>query len=327
MHPFTYHCAGDADAAVRAGRSGSYIAGGTNMTDYMRLDVLRPASLVDVNRLADKSFHRIKAGPDGLCIGALVRMGQAEDHPVICKDYPVIHQALKFAATRQIRNMASLGGNMLQRTRCEYFHETSWPCNKREPGSGCAAIGGVNRQHAVLGTSHHCIAAYPGDFAHALLALDATVETLGPAGPRHIEFDKFHVPPGETPHVETVLAPGELVTAIHVPSGPHTARSCYIKICDRSSYQFALAGAAVALHLVDRRVEHVRIALSGVATKPWRPREAEDELKGRTLTEARAAEAAFAEARPDTCNAFKIEIGKQTIVRALLEAQALRVAA
>jgi xanthine dehydrogenase YagS FAD-binding subunit len=342
MQRFTYHRPASAQEAVQAAHSipashgtpppqapGQFIAGGTNMTDYMTLDVMQPAVLVDINRLPAARYARIENDNTRLRFGALVRMAQAEDHDVVRSNYPVIRQTLQLAATRQIRNMASLGGNILQRTRCEYFRETSWPCNKRTPGAGCAAMDGINRQHAVLGVSDHCIAAYPGDFAQALIALDATVETFGgPNGPRRIPFAQFHHLPGSTPHIETALLPGELVTFIDIPAGPWTARSRYVKVRDRDSYQFALTSAAVALHLEGDTVREARIALGGVATIPWRAHEAEALLRGKTLDEdtaMKAAEAAFSGAKPREHNAFKVPLGRQTIVRALLEAKVMEV--
>jgi xanthine dehydrogenase YagS FAD-binding subunit len=313
-----------ADTAVQ------FIAGGTNMTDYMTLNVLKPATLVDISRLPRESHARIESdATGGLRLGALVRMSQAEDHPVIRGSYPLIRDTLVLAASRQIRNMATLGGNILQRTRCEYYREPSWPCNKRSPGSGCAALDGVNRQHAVLGTSEHCIATYAGDFAQALIALDASIETLGgPRGARRIAFADLHRLPGTTPHIEHTLAPGELITFIDVPAGPWTVRSRYVKVRDRESYQFAVTSAAVALHLEGRTVREARIALGGVATVPWRARQAEELLKGRVLDETlamKAAEAALVGAQPRKENAFKIPLTKHTLVRALLEAQAMQV--
>lgn len=340
MERFTYLRADDVYTASRAvhaahspegagAQSALYIAGGTNVTDYMTLGVLRPSMLVDINRLSAPLYSRIESDSQGLRLGALVRMSQAEDHPDVRKRYPVIRDTLLLAASRQIRNMATLGGNVLQRTRCEYFRGTAWECNKRTPGAGCAALEGINRQHAVLGTSGHCIASYAGDFAQALIALDATVNTVGGrSGNRAIRFADLHRQPGDTPHIETTLEPGELITYIEVPAGPWTARSVYIKVRDRESYQFALASAAVALHLEGRKVIQARIALGGLATVPWRAREAEAALKGATLDEAsaaKAAEAAFADARTREHNAFKVPLGKQTVVRALLEAQAMKV--
>jgi xanthine dehydrogenase YagS FAD-binding subunit len=298
------------------------------MTDYMTLEVVRPGLLIDINPIRG-DLARIDTDASRLRCGALVRMAQAEDHPAIRDDYPVIQQSLALAASRQIRNMASLGGNLLQRTRCEYYRETSWPCNRRTPGSGCSALDGVNRQHAVLGTSAQCIATYPGDFAQALLALDARIEILDGSGKRRqVPLAELHRLPGNTPHIETSLAPGDLITAIEVPAGPWTRRSCYLKIRDRQSYQFALTSAAVALHMEGGVIREARIALGGVATVPWRAREAESVLAGQRLDEVvamKAADAAFTNARPMKQNAFKVPIGKQTIVRALLEAGALKI--
>lgn len=321
-------------AAASAGgvprRMPLYIAGGTNVVDYMTLHVLQPGVLVDLNLLPRK-YAVIENHAKGLRLGALVRMADAEDHPQIRTHYPVLQQSLQLAASSQIRNMASLGGNLLQRTRCEYYREPSWPCNKRNPGSGCAALEGYNRQHAVLGTSPQCIAAYAGDFAQALIALDAAVETIGAAaGPRRIPLGQLHRRPGNTPHVETSLEPGELITFIEVPAGPWTRRSRFLKVRDRKSYQFALASAAVALHLDGDTVQEARIALGGVSSVPWRAHEAEAVLKGRRLDQAlatQAAEAAFAQAQPRRHNAFKVPLGRQTLVRALLETQAMRISA
>ena len=223
--------------------------------------------------------------------------------------------------------MASLGGNILQRTRCNYFRDTAWAaCNKRNPGSGCAALDGINRQHAVLGASANCIALYPGDFAQALIALDATLSVTGSSGTRSIPFATLHRQPGDTPHIETTLAPGDLITDITVPAGPWTRRSLYMKIRDRQSYEFALASAAVALHLDGGIVRQARIALGGVATVPWRAKEAEAALVGKAIDEqsaTKAAAIAFAGAKPREHNAYKVALGKQTIVRALLQAATL----
>ncbi len=331
MQPFTYHRAADVASAVRAARNrpaAQFIAGGTNVADYMKLGVLRPEALVDINALAGNGYGSIEATARGLRLGALARMAQAQEHPAIRRDYPLIAQALMLGASPQIRNMASLGGNVLQRTRCEYFRETTWPCNKRTPGSGCAALDGINREHAVLGTSGSCIATYHGDFAQALIALDATVETWGPRGKRTIAFADLHRLPGTTPHVETALEAGELITFITVPAGAHTRRSRYVKIRDRESYQFALAAAAVALHLSGDVVQDARIALGGVATVPWRAREAEAVLRGKPLNEATARQAAtvaFADAAGRAHNAFKLMLGPETVVRALMEAKAMQV--
>jgi xanthine dehydrogenase YagS FAD-binding subunit len=329
MEFFDYRRSVTAEAAVAAARGSNaaqFIAGGTNLTDYMTLGVLRPKVLVDINHLP-AHYAQIESNELRLRLGALARMGEAEDHAAVVRDFPVIRQALMLAASRQIRNMATLAGNVLQRTRCEYFRGSAFECNKRRAGSGCAALDGLNRAHAVLGTSDSCIAAYAGDFAQALIALDATVETVGgPQGRRRLPFAQLHLLPGDTPQIETVLAPGELITFIDVPAGPWTRRSRYLKVRDRESYQFAVCSAAVALHLESGIVREARIALGGVATVPWRAREAEALLRGQRLDEtsaARAAEAAFAAALPREHNAFKIPLGKRTLVRALLETQLL----
>jgi xanthine dehydrogenase YagS FAD-binding subunit len=245
----------------------------------------------------------------------------------VVRDYPVIADTLNLAASPQLRNMASLGGNVLQRTRCPYFRDPSWDaCNKRTPGSGCAALGGVNRNHAVLGVDQSCIAQYTGDFAVALVALGAEVELASPSGRRVMPFEQLHRPAGGAPHIETSLRPGELITAFTVPAGPWTRRSLYLKIRDRESYEFALASAAVALELDGGVVRQARIGLGGMAYRPWRAHEAEASLTGRPLTEAAAeaaAQAAFAGAVTHGNNGFKPELGRRTLVRALLQAAAM----
>ncbi|MDX8457974.1 FAD binding domain-containing protein [Mesorhizobium humile] len=340
MRPFVYEQPSDiSDAVAIASRfttnddqptraNAQFIAGGTNLADYMKLGVAEPNRLVDLNRLKDPGLRQIRVSEDGVRFGALVRMGEAADHAEIKRRYPVIADSLRLAASGQIRNMASLSGNILQRTRCEYFRETSWSCNKRVPGSGCAAIEGFNRQHAVLGGSDACIATYHGDFAQALIALDAVVHAEGSRGARKILFSKLHRQPGETPHIETDLVADEIITAIEVPALPWARRSLYLKIRDRESYAFALASAAVALDLDSDNVRDARIALGGVATVPWRARAAEQSLQGKKLDEATAtaaADAAFAEAQPRQHNAFKIELGKRTLMRALLETRDMKV--
>ena len=337
MRPFDYHAPTDATAAVGLARAAApshvaapvqYMGGGTTLLDLMKLDVMRPAALVDITRLKDKPLRAIDKTSDGLRIGALTPMATLSDDRMIARDYPVLRDTLWMAASAQLRNMARLGGNVLQRTRCPYFRDTTYTqCNKREPGSGCAAMDGFNRLHAVLGTSDQCIAMYPGDWAQALIALDARVETLGADGPRTLRFADLHRTPGQTPHIETSLIPGELITAFVVPGGPWP-RSTYVKARDRESYAFANASAAVALDLDGRTMRDVRIALGGVATVPWRARRAEAMLKGKPLTEAAAAAAAdaeFADAVAHEHNAFKIPLGKATMVRALLQAQAMEV--
>jgi xanthine dehydrogenase YagS FAD-binding subunit len=294
----------------------------------MKLDVMRPAQVVDINGLSH-DLGEIQHDERGLRLGAMTHMAEAARHPGIARDYPVIQQSLLLAASAQIRNMASLGGNVLQRTRCSYFRDAGWhACNKRNPGSGCAALEGNNRKHAVLGTSRNCIAAYAGDFAQALMALDAQVELAGPSGTRRLRFADLHVAPGEDPSVETVLRPNEMITAFTIAPLPFARRSLYLKIRDRQSYEFALASAAVVLDLDGDTVRETRIALGGVATKPWRANEAEALLQGKRLDEpvARAAaQAAFAGAVIHGENNFKPELGRRTLVRALLEAKALEV--
>lgn len=336
MRAFEYVRAAGASEAVHTAKPAAgepptlapaqFLAGGTTLIDLMKLDVMRPKIVVDINAL-DRPFGGISADGKGLRLGALTRMAEAAEHPVVRRDYPVIAQSLQLAASAQIRNMATLGGNVLQRTRCNYFRDTGWNrCNKRVPGSGCAALDGVNRKHAVLGTSAHCIAAYAGDFAQALIALEAWVDIVGANGPRTLRFEDLHVVPGSDPRIETTLAPGDLITGFFVPAASWTRRSLYLKVRDRESYEFALASAAVALDLADGRVREARIALGGVATRPWRARAAEAALQGRALTEesaARAAEAAFAGAVTHGQNDYKPELGRRTLVRALLAANAI----
>ncbi|HEY7232362.1 MAG TPA: xanthine dehydrogenase family protein subunit M [Pseudolabrys sp.] len=337
MRPFAYSRADSVQTAIRAPTvadaqiesasvhaSHQYVAGGTTLIDLMKLDVMRPRSVTDINALEHTPSGEISFGPRGLHLGALVRMSDAADHADIRENYPVIAQSLELAASAQIRNMASLGGNVLQRTRCTYFRDTSYKaCNKREPGSGCAALEGINRSHAVLGTSERCVASYPGDFAQALIALDAEVELAGPGGSRRIHFEELHRPPGEMPHIETILEPGELILAFIVPSASWIKRSLYLKVRDRQSYEFALASAAVALDIDAGSVREARIALGGVAALPWRAHEAEQKLKGRRPDDEafdEAASIAFAGAKPREHNAFKIQLGKLTLVRALRQA-------
>jgi xanthine dehydrogenase YagS FAD-binding subunit len=331
VRAFAYIRADSTDSALRGMESPTqldrrnpqvqYLAGGTLLLDLMKLEVLSPHHVIDINALEDE-YGRIELTEGGLHLGALVRMSQAADDARVRRDYPVIAQSLALAASAQIRNMASLGGNLLQRTRCNYFRDTSWQgCNKRQPGSGCAAVNGPNRQHAVLGVSDQCISTYPGDFAQSLVALGATVETVGPGGRRSVEIEELYRD-AQQPELETNLMPGELITGIRVPAGPWTNNSAYLKIRDRASYEFALASAAVALDLSEGRVREARIALGGVSYRPWRAREAESMLKGQPLTQANAtaaARAAFATARPRAQNAFKVELGQRTLVRALLQ--------
>jgi xanthine dehydrogenase YagS FAD-binding subunit len=339
MRPFIFERVDSPAAALRAGAAtqatsvlqnpAQYLAGGTTLLDLMKLDVMRPQTVIDINAIETTALGRIEPSRNGLRLGALVRMADAAEHPAILRDCPVIAQSLKLAASQQIRNMASLGGNVLQRTRCTYFRDTSYAdCNKRNPGSGCAAMEGVNRIHAVLGVSEACIATYPGDFAQALMALDATVDLVGPGGNRTIPFAALHRPPAASPDVETALQPGEMIAAFDVPVAPWMRRSLYLKVRDRESYEFAVAAAAVALDLQNGKVADSRIALGGVATVPWRAKAAEDVLRGQPVDDQifdAAAEVAFSGARGRTHNSFKIALGKRTVARALRQAAAMDV--
>jgi xanthine dehydrogenase YagS FAD-binding subunit len=333
MRPFIFQTASEPQRAIELfdkGRwSAAYLAGGTTLLDLMKLDVMCPQLVIDINALQRSSLGRIDGNETQLRLGALARMAETAEHPAVKGNYPVIAQSLQLAASPQLRNMATLGGNVLQRTRCNYFRDVSnRACNKRDPGSGCAAIDGFNRRHAVLGGSDQCIAIYPGDFAQALMALDALVELRGPKTDRTVSFAAIHRPPGDAPHLETTLLPGEMITAFIVPIAPWTRRSLYLKVRDRQSYEFALASAAVALDLDGAVVREARIALGGVATVPWRSRAAEAALRDKPLDETSAnaaAEAAFAEAQPREHNAYKIALGKRTLVRALREAAALEI--
>jgi len=298
-----------------------FLAGGTTLIDLMKLDVMRPHILVDINPLAEQ-WSGVSTEGGNLRLGALARMSDVAANPEIQRGYPLIADTLRLAASPQLRNMASLGGNVLQRTRCTYFRDVSYAnCNKRSPGSGCAALNGFNRSHAVLGTSEKCIATYPGDFAQAMIALDAEVEISGNSGQRIIRFADLHKPPGDTPQIETTLGPGDLITAFNIQG--RWPRSVYLKARDRQSYEFALASAAIALDVADGVIRDARVALGGVATVPWRSREAEALLKGQKFGDAlaqRAAEAAFEGATGRQHNAFKIALGKRVVGRAVRHA-------
>jgi xanthine dehydrogenase YagS FAD-binding subunit len=326
---FQFNEASQAQAASAVQSRVQYLAGGTTLLDLMKLDVMRPETVVDINALEGSALGKIEVGRDGLRLGALVRMSDAAANADVRQQYPVVAQALDLAASHQIRNMASLGGNVLQRTRCNYFRDVSYTeCNKRNPGSGCAAIQGFNRMHAVLGTSSQCIATYPGDFAQALIALDANVEILGPEGRRVIPFSTLHRPPAGQPDIETTLQPGEMIGSFMIAAMPWARRSLYLKIRDRESYEFALASAAVALELKNGTVATARIALGGVATVPWRAKAAEAALIGKSIDKESAetaAQAAFANATTFDHNAFKVDLGKRTLVRALRQAAAMEI--
>jgi len=330
MISFDYMAATDLESAVRAGivAQTRFVAGGTTLIDLMKLGVERPAHVVDLNPLAgrDASLATVTDLPDGgLRLGALAHMSDVAWDARVRDRYPVVRQALLLAASGQVRNMATMAGNVLQRTRCPYFRDTATPCNKREPGSGCAALCGINRGHAVLGTSEHCIATHPSDLAVALAALDAVVHVRGASGARTIPFSELHVLPGAHPERETVLRPGDVITAIDLPPLAFARRSMYLKVRDRASFAFALASAAVALDTQSGTIRDARIALGGVGTKPWRSHEAERALIGRpgnAATYRAAADAALAGARPHDQNRFKVELAKRTLVRALTEVSA-----
>ena len=332
MQPFVYVHADSIDHALASARRGDarYIAGGTTLVDLMRLEVMRPTTVVDISGLAAPGL-----GPSGLAgpglaaiedtgrgvrIGALATNTDVAYHPLITTRFPALSEALLSGASPQLRNMATVGGNLLQRTRCPYFRDGTSPCNKRAPGSGCAALDGYTRSHAVLGTSGRCIATHPSDMCVALVALDAVVHTRGPSGTRAIPVTELHTLPGDHPEIESVLVPGELVTHVELPATPLAARSRYTKVRDRASFSFALASAAVALELQGGTVRDARIALGGLATRPWRAVEAERWLIGKRAaldSFRRASAMALDGATPRDDNAFKVELGRRTVLRAL----------
>ena len=323
MNRFDYAVAPSVDAAVAAlgaaGRPPKVLAGGTTLVDLMRLNVEQPEAIIDINRVP--GLNKIDTGrPDELVFGALARMSDVADDPVVRRDYPVLSESLWRAASQQLRNMASLGGNLLQRTRCAYFRDRQYPCNKREPGTGCSALGGLNRGHAVLGASDQCIAVYPGDLAIALVALDASIDVRSASGARTLNVADLHREPGQTPNWETALAPDELILRIRVPKSRLGKASTYLKIRDRESYAFAIASAAVALDMNGGVVRDARIAIGGLATRPWRVQAAEQSLLGKPFTAAAAAQAGRlalqgAVTRPQ--NAFRVELGANTVAEAL----------
>jgi xanthine dehydrogenase YagS FAD-binding subunit len=330
MRALSYSVATSAEAAVaqfaEAGGSARYIAGGTNLYDLMKLGIERPTHLIDLSRI--DGMDAIETDGDVLRFGGRALMADVAYAPVVREQYPILSESLLKAASQQLRNMATVGGNLLQRTRCMYFRNGAgsssmvgvYPCNKREPGSGCSAIGGIDRTQAVLGTSQACTAVAPGDWPVALMAMDATIELLGPQGPRTLPIAEFYRLPDDAPHREFNLHPGELVTAITVRKTPAGFKSTYHKIRDRESYAFALASAAVALEMDGATVRVARIALGGVATTPWRSSAAEAVVTGSSLTPELALEAgraAFAGARSGRHNAFKIELGARVIADAL----------
>ncbi|HET7892453.1 MAG TPA: xanthine dehydrogenase family protein subunit M [Candidatus Sulfotelmatobacter sp.] len=320
MQSFQYKKARDIEGAlsVSSAPHAKFVAGGTTLIDLMKLNVERPTTLIDINSLALDKIEKMPAG--GLRIGAMVRNSDLAHDATVQKQYAVLSQALLSGASPQLRNMATTGGNLLQRTRCYYFRDTAYACNKRNPGSGCAAIDGFNRIHAILGTSEHCVATHPSDMAVAMMALEATVHIRGPKGERAVPLNDFYFVPGSTPNRENVLQPGELITHVTLPALASGTRSYYLKRRDRASYEFALASAAVVAQMQGRAVQRIRIAMGGVGTKPWRSKEAEQALEGREANETNfrsAAEAALQGAKPLHDNAFKVELAKRTLTRAL----------
>ena len=328
MRPFKYVRPADPAAAVRAvsaNRSAKFLAGGTNILDLMKVDVERPDELVDLTRLGLSEIKAARGG--GLSIGALAKNTETANHPLVRKNYPLLTQAIVAGASGQLRNMATNGGNLMQRTRCQYFYDTAMPCNKREPGTGCGALEGLNRIHAVLGWSDKCVATYPGDMANALYALDAVVRVRGEGGrERTIPVTEFHRLPGDTPHIDNNLQHGELIVAIDLPKSNFAKNSYYLKVRDRASYAFALVAVAAALELEGGTIRQARVVLGSVAHKPWRSAEAEAALAGRPASEEafrRAAEIALKGARPLAHNAYKVELGRRAVVRALMRASRL----
>ncbi|MGA8387895.1 MAG: xanthine dehydrogenase family protein subunit M [Pseudolabrys sp.] len=323
MINFQYSRAADVDDALRqiASPGTKFVAGGTNLVDLMKMDVERPTKLIDITRLPFDKVEEMPGG--GLRIGALVRNSDLAYNAIVERRYPMLSSALLAGASQQLRNMASVGGNLLQRTRCAYFYDIATHCNKRNPGTGCSAIGGVNRMNAILGTSEACIAVHPSDMCVALAALDAKVHVIGPHGEREIPFGDFHRLPGETPQHETDLRAGELVTAVELPAQGFAANYTYLKIRDRLSYAFALVSVAVGLELGGSTIKEARFALGGVAHKPWRRAEAEATLRGKTADEIvfrQAADLAVRDAKGFGHNEFKIDLARRTIIRALLQA-------
>ncbi|MGA6219396.1 FAD binding domain-containing protein [Streptomyces umbrinus] len=321
MKSFSYVSAPDMGTALRTIADGGdvkFLAGGTNLVDLMREGIEQPSTVVDITHLPLTGIEELPGG--GIRIGAVVSNSRLAADPLIRTRYPVLAQAILLGASAQLRNMATVGGNLLQRTRCMYFYDESAACNKRAPGTGCGAIGGFSRGGAVLGASEHCIATHPSDMAVALVMLDAVVEVESVRGVRRIPVAEFHRLPDDTPHIETVLAADELITAVELPPVPVAANSRYRKVRDRASYAFALVSVAAALAVEDGVVTEVRLALGGVGTKPWRATEAERALLGRPATEEalrRAAEAELAAAESGPQNAFKIELAQRTIVATL----------
>lgn len=318
MRAFTLGRAATLGAAST--EDGMFIAGGTDMMQLLKDDVFAPEHLTD---LLPVLGERVTEGPDGLRIEAGARMADVAAHPLVARGYSVIATSLLASASPQVRNMATIGGNLLQRTRCAYFRDTGFACNKRAPGSGCPARDGENRMLAILGTSDQCIATHASDLAVALVALDAVLELQGPAGARDVALTEFHVLPGDTPHIETVLRPGEVIVAVRVPASPFARAARYLKVRDRASFEWALLSAAVALDLDGRTIRDARVAIGGVGTVPWRSHAAEAALRGQPADPAvfeLAAAAAVATATPREGNAFKVALARRTVARALAQA-------
>lgn len=330
MRPFRYVRASDpgtAAGAVAANPQAKFLAGGTNLLDLMKEDVERPNELVDLSRLPLAEIRPIPGDRGGVSIGALATNTETANHPLIRQNYPLLTQAIVAGASAQLRNMATNGGNLLQRTRCQYFYDTAMPCNKREPGTGCGALEGLNRMHAIFGWSDKCVATYPGDMANALYALDAIVKVRGAGGrERTIPIHDFHRLPGDTPEKDTNLQHGELIVAIELPKSNFAKNSYYLKVRDRASYAFALVAVAAALEMDGGTIRQSRVVLGSVAHKPWRSREVEAALSGKPASEEsfrQAAEAALKDAKPLAHNTYKVELGKRAIVRALMRASRL----
>jgi xanthine dehydrogenase YagS FAD-binding subunit len=319
MQAFTLVQPRDLRAAIAAGSEAraKYIAGGTDLLQLAKDNVETPTRLVDLDGFGASAIH---ANSERLRLEPLARMSDVAAHPAVVKGWPVLSQALLASASPQVRNMATMGGNLLQRTRCGYFRDTGFACNKRVPGSGCPAITGENRMHAILGGSDHCIASYAGDMAVAMLALDAVIELTGTNGKRSVPIGDFHTVPGDTPHIETVLTAGEMITGIEIPASAAAERSFYLKVRDRTSFEFALVSAAVAMDLNGGMIRNVRVASGGVGTKPWRLPEVEAALTGKQADAATikaAADRAGAGAKPASMNAFKLVLLRRTVLRAL----------
>ena len=327
MNPFSFTRAGDVATALRviaAEPTAKFIAGGTNLVDLMKENVEQPTRLIDITHLPLAEIERTKEGR--LRIGALATNTDVAYNELVGRDYPLLSQAILHGASAQLRNMASVGGNLMQRTRCSYFYDTATPCNKRTPGAGCSAIEGFNRYHAILGTSEHCITINPSDMSVALLALDAVILVVGPTGERSIPIGEFHRLPGETPHIDTNLKPDEMITAVVLPAKGFARHYEYLKVRDRTSYAFALVSVAAALEMNGGQISEARLALGGVAHKPWRRKEAEALLNGKPAARdnfQKAAEALLEGAKGFGHNDFKIELAKRAVVRALTQAARL----